>query len=103
VKWCVALLHTTPHLYLSAKRRSESGAYAEDDVRRLDVMRGHGRRHVTCKVAPSRPTDRVCLFVGVDKASRPQGGASAAAEGDSSVAVPSNRDGAVLGEKLRGA
>ena len=63
--------HTTPHLYLSAKRRSESGVYAEDDVRRLDVMRGHGRRLVTCKVALSRPTDRVCLIVGVDEASRP--------------------------------
>lgn len=91
------MLHTTPSLYLSAKRRSECGAYAEDDVRRLDVMRGHGRRLVTCKVAPSRPTDRVCLFVGVDKASRPQRGASAAAEGGAGVAGPSNRDGEVLG------
>ena len=50
--------------------------YESDAVRRLDTMRGHGWRRAACKAAPSHPTGRVCNFMGVDQARRPQRGPS---------------------------
>jgi len=54
------------------------------------------REMEACRVASMEPV----FLVGVDEASRPQSGASAAAEGGSGVANPPNRDGGGLKQAL---
>ena len=80
--------------HTEAGEKPPSVAYESDAVRRLDTTppppagSADGRRRRGGQIGGD------CLFVGVDKASRPQRGASAAAECRSDVAGTTNRNGA---------